>query len=150
MRPGPQDLLELAEHLSQREAGRPKQVSLRRAVSTAYYAVFHSLAHICAHELIGDSKPWNVYTPIYRLLDHGTAKRYFKRSDTAAALSPIGNTFILLQEARHAADYDPEPSFGRHQVRELCAQARFAVDTLGALSPEAKLFLAVGLIGKAR
>ena len=37
------DLLEQATYLSQREKTRPKQASLRRAVSAAYYAVFHLL-----------------------------------------------------------------------------------------------------------
>jgi hypothetical protein len=37
------DLLEQAHHLVTREEGEPKQASLRRAVSTAYYALFHLL-----------------------------------------------------------------------------------------------------------
>ena len=38
-----EDLLEQANHLARREKGKPKQASLRRAVSTAYYAAFHLL-----------------------------------------------------------------------------------------------------------
>ncbi len=38
-----QDLLDLADHLSRRERRKPRQASLRRAVSTAYYALFHLL-----------------------------------------------------------------------------------------------------------
>jgi uncharacterized protein (UPF0332 family) len=37
------DLLKQAYHLANRESGEPKQASLRRAVSTAYYALFHLL-----------------------------------------------------------------------------------------------------------
>jgi len=37
------DLLEQANHLARREQRKPKQARLRRAVSTAYYAVFHLL-----------------------------------------------------------------------------------------------------------
>src|SRR5216683_5954604 len=37
------DLLEQSYHLAHREATNPKQASLRRAVSTAYYALFHLL-----------------------------------------------------------------------------------------------------------
>jgi hypothetical protein len=40
----PNDLLEQALHLANREPKRPKQASLRRAVSTAYYALFHLLS----------------------------------------------------------------------------------------------------------
>ena len=37
------DLLEQADHLARRERKRPKQASLRRAVSAAYYGLFHLL-----------------------------------------------------------------------------------------------------------
>jgi len=37
------DLLEQAYHLARRERKNPTQASLRRAVSTAYYALFHLL-----------------------------------------------------------------------------------------------------------
>ncbi len=37
------DLLEQAKHLANREPRRPKQASLRRAISAAYYALFHLL-----------------------------------------------------------------------------------------------------------
>lgn len=39
----PDGLLEQAQHLVRREPKRPKQASLRRAISTAYYALFHLL-----------------------------------------------------------------------------------------------------------
>jgi hypothetical protein len=37
------DLLDQALHLAHRDPTRPKQANLRRAVSTAYYALFHLL-----------------------------------------------------------------------------------------------------------
>ena len=37
------DLLEQAEQLAQLDPRRPKQANLRRAVSSAYYALFHLL-----------------------------------------------------------------------------------------------------------
>jgi uncharacterized protein (UPF0332 family) len=39
----PDDLLEQANHLANREPELPRQASLRRAVSAAYYALFHLL-----------------------------------------------------------------------------------------------------------
>ena len=41
--PFPDDLLEQAYELAHKEPTNPKQASLRRAVSTAYYALFHLL-----------------------------------------------------------------------------------------------------------
>src|SRR5580658_10967433 len=44
------DLLEQAYHLARREPKRPRQASLRRAVSTSYYALFHLLlSHVTAN-----------------------------------------------------------------------------------------------------
>ena len=37
------DLLELAQHLAKLDSENPRQACLRRAVSTAYYALFHLL-----------------------------------------------------------------------------------------------------------
>ena len=39
----PDELLELARELANLHPGHPHQASLRRAVSTAYYALFHLL-----------------------------------------------------------------------------------------------------------
>lgn len=41
--PFPEDLLQQAYDLASKEPENPKQTSLRRAVSTAYYALFHLL-----------------------------------------------------------------------------------------------------------
>jgi len=41
----PDHLLEQAKHLAKREKKKPRQASLRRAVSTAYYSLFHLLIH---------------------------------------------------------------------------------------------------------
>ena len=38
-----QDLLEQSRHFANREPKRPRQASLRRAISTAYYALLHLL-----------------------------------------------------------------------------------------------------------
>ena len=40
-----QDLLKQAIQLARNESRKPKQASLRRAVSTAYYALFHFLIY---------------------------------------------------------------------------------------------------------
>lgn len=47
------ELLKIAAELAEREKGRPNYVSLRRSVSTAYYALFHAVADLCAKQLVG-------------------------------------------------------------------------------------------------
>ena len=53
----PQDLIDiamqLADGLGDGSRGRPKQIGLSRAVSCAYYAMFHTLASCCGDTLIG-------------------------------------------------------------------------------------------------
>jgi hypothetical protein len=147
------DLLDIAVHLAQLEEGKPRQASLRRAISSAYYALFHALAALCANQLVGYSKPWNVYVPIYRTLDHGKAKDVFKRmlAGHGADTASIGQTFILLQERRHAADYDPSPlRIGRAETRDLIEQARLAISRLGTLREDERLLIVTQLIARTR
>jgi len=48
-----QDLLRQANHLATYEGANPSQASLRRAVSTAYYALFHLLIEDAAQRWQG-------------------------------------------------------------------------------------------------
>lgn len=149
------DLLDLAEHLARRDRGRPKHVSLKRAISSAYYALFHALAFLCADQLVGWGRPWNAFTPIYRSLDHGTAKKLLEKNRAERAFGPevadIGKTFAFLQEWRPTADYDPGPwELGRTETLQFIDMARQAVQALRALPSETKLLLAVHLVARPR
>jgi uncharacterized protein (UPF0332 family) len=149
------DLLTLAEDLAQQDSGRPKQASLRRAVATACYALFHALAKMCADQLVGFSKPWDVYTPIYRSIDHGGARKVLReaRKDSAGAtaVGAIGVIFSRLYDKRIEADYVPEPfKYSRREVKDLIQEARDAIGSIESLSPETKLRLAVQFVTKSR
>ena len=149
------DLLEQAEHLARREPGRPRQVSLRRAVSAAYYAVFHALAALCANTLVGYQRPWSVYVPMYRSLDHGSIKRVQRSDPRKAFLSTdchrVLDIAVQLQDRRHVADYDPQPGqFGRYEVLDDVARAREAVRLLASLPFDDRMRLSVHLIAKQR
>lgn len=148
------DLLDIAGDLARREqAGRPRQASLRRAISTAYYALFHASAYLCADELVGWNKSWEVFTPIYRSLDHGRAKDVFKRisAQHGPHMAVIGQTFILLQERRHIADYDPSPfPFGRAETLDLIEQVRQAITQIDAMADDERLFVATQLVARTR
>ena len=65
------DLLEQALHLSRRERRRPRQASLHRAISAAYYSLFHLLIHDATTLLV--SMP-SQRTRFSRAFDHGTMK----------------------------------------------------------------------------
>ena len=51
----PYHLLEQADALTGLDAGRPRGANLRRAVSSAYYAVFHHRIEAAAAQLLGTS-----------------------------------------------------------------------------------------------
>lgn len=92
---------------------RPKQANLRRAVSAAYYAVFHELALTCANALVGTNKSNRsnkAWVEVYRGLEHGATKKACQRARRVGfpqEIKDFADAFEQLQEARHAADYDP-------------------------------------------
>ena len=125
----------------------------RRAVSTAYYAVFHSLAKVCTKVLIADTRT-DEYVRIYRALDHGPLKNAFSTGPLKdrAQLREIGNIVILLQSERHKADYLPPTRgiFTRKRAQELVDQARDVVAKIEAPDEPDQVTLAAHLLFKNR
>ena len=149
------ELVELAAQLARLDKGKPRQASLRRSISTAYYALFHALCDASVTALIGRGKrPGSVTTPIYRMLDHGAAKRVLLRfqfkKDANNDVQLIADAFIVLQEARLEADYDPSARFEREEALDLAAKAALAIHVLRHLTPDVRLDLVVQLISKQR
>jgi hypothetical protein len=150
------DLLEIADMLAAREEDRPKQASLKRAVSTAYYALFHALSDLCGSELIGKPSPrtWVNYRIIDRSLDHGSTRNILDPKKEAISRDPEINVIALafsnLQHERHIADYDPEFTLSRANALELVAQSRGAIRTLRSLSRAKRKSLAAQLIARPR
>lgn len=121
------DFVSTARRLAESAAvGRPPETDLRRAVSTAYYALFHCMAACCANMLVGGvgaarSRP--AWRQVYRGLQHRTARR--RCEDRIITRFPVeiqdlANLFIAMQKKRHRADYDPDPSlsFSRPAVMQ--------------------------------
>lgn len=153
------DLVDIAAELLQSPSGRRKQAAFKRAVSTAYYALFHALAYNCVDSLLGwrmhADNYWDVVTPLYRLIDHGSAKKVFLQVKNDPASSPelrrVGVAFTELQADRMLADYDPRPGlFGRGDALQRIEQARDAIQDLRSLSADIRRTLAVQLISKQR
>jgi hypothetical protein len=127
----PEHLLEQARHLAKRERTRPRQASLRRALSTAYYALFHFLIREAVRQL-GPNLSEENFNRAYRWFDHGAMYRVARAfsqeivripnsKDVLVQSNSRGVQFIALhfaelQELRHSADYDPGASFLRADV----------------------------------
>ena len=153
----PDHLIELAEQILQIGTGKRRQATINRAVSTAYYALFHALAAECAARTVGvprSHRYWQIVTPIHRALDHGYTRKVFERlvkdHMTPDLLKQVGDTFLDLQSARHSADYDPSSRQSRQKAADLIAETRQAMDALRSLPREDRLILAVQLITKPR
>jgi uncharacterized protein (UPF0332 family) len=102
-------------------ARRPRQADLKRAVSTAYYALFGFLAKECADLLVGKGKARKLpcWRHVHRALDHGFAKgacNEVANLKFPAEIVQFANTFIQTQEQRHTADYDPDSRFARAEA----------------------------------
>jgi hypothetical protein len=78
---------------------------------------------------------------LYRKLVHGEAKKCCQNLKAIEAISPAltgpAQQFVLLQEKRHRADYDPAYRPRKSSVLNDIAQAATAIDTIDTL-PEAK------------
>ena len=118
--PFPEDLLQQAYDLANKEATDPKQASLRRAVSTAYYALFHLLVD----EAVGKWAVERQRSILARTFEHGKMKgicdEVMKSVKGGGSLPPELNTvahiFIQLQQHRHTADYDNSKQWSRTDV----------------------------------
>lgn len=165
-------LLELALDLAQLDRRRPRQASLRRAVSTAYYALFHLLIRSAVEAQVG-------FGPTSTHRDIGeTVARWFTHAQIAAicrqfsgplvpsklrkalpglaqgvAASPelqgVAQAFLELQEARHDADYNSAARYSRQEVLTLVSQTERAFRDWSdaAADPFRPIFLLLMLTG---
>ncbi len=74
----PRDLLAQARFLATKEPRRPKDASLRRAVSTAYYALFHLLTEEASRFLISGSDRDSLRNLVARGFTHSEMGRTAK------------------------------------------------------------------------
>ncbi|MBY0508123.1 MAG: hypothetical protein K2X03_29690 [Bryobacteraceae bacterium] len=130
----PEDLLEQAQHLAKRERKRPRQASLRRAVSSSYYALFHLLI---SETVRNWRRPQERFT-LARMFEHGgmskvcAKKRDDLRAYFGASVPPapgpefdrnrhllnVAETFVEMLQHRQTADYDGAKVWSRVEVQE--------------------------------
>ena len=153
------DLLKQASLLATREPKRPSQASLRRAVSAAYYALFHLLVHDATRLMLRGNARAPIRHTLGRAFRHSTMKTVAQRFATSTpptkleralnaqpiqpALADVATTFGDLQQARHEADYDLGRRFSRAEVLHLIDRTEQAFDNWHAVrgSIQAEAFL---------
>lgn len=119
----PDHLFEQATKLITIQAGSPRQVDIRRAISASYYAMFHAIIAAAADQFIGvTNRDTSRYGLVYRSVSHAwlrdlcrevqkpTLSNRFKPHAPGNGFGPniaaFAKAFVELQEKRHAADYD--------------------------------------------
>jgi hypothetical protein len=119
----PDHLFEQANKLITIQAGPPRQVDIRRAISAAYYAMFHATITAAADQFIGvTNRDTSRYGLVYRSVSHAWLRdlcrevqkpnliNRFRPHAPGNGFGPNITTFaaavVELQEKRHAADYD--------------------------------------------
>jgi uncharacterized protein (UPF0332 family) len=141
------DLLAQARSLATSDPKKPKQANLRRAVSSAYYALFHFLSEEAAKNFVGAGPQVRMRRDLARrAVAHTRLKdvcQEFLKPTPRDLLKPYwapagirGNNdiatvcqnLISLQEFRHVADYDFSVSVSRSQALDACDNATEAME----------------------
>ena len=141
-------LLTVAAQLAEApQRGRPQQARLRRAVSTAYYALFHRLVSGATDLLAGGpARGTRRYLIVYRSFEHRRMADVCRQIVNGNLRTEAGGCFhgtihecatifIELQENRHEADYDPFAHIVLSDAKTAVAKATAAIQMLNN-SPE--------------
>ena len=157
----PSDLLLIAHQLASglvgSRRGRPRQAELRRAVSTVYYALFHTLARCGADLVAGSTKQHrsqSAWQQAYRALDHGeTRKRCAPQTRLAEfpiEIQDFAASFVRMQRLRHWADYDPLSMFKRSLVLQWIEETDNAISGFNSVARAERKAFAVFVLLKHR
>jgi uncharacterized protein (UPF0332 family) len=163
-----EELLEHARFLANLDPRATTQANIRRAISAAYYAVFHLLAAEVAAQVSPDV-PRGLRERTQRALNHTHMLKVAKAFSQPGAkrakdlpddvvlpdpismeLASIADIFQELQEARHTADYDVLKQFDPDDAVTLVRKAERVFDNWKTErgSSNAPVFLAAMTFGK--
>jgi hypothetical protein len=153
-------LLAQARHLATRDQRRPQQANLRRAVSAAYYSLFHFLVERASRFLVGGSGDRDLFRKVLsRAFSHSemasACKSFAGGSLPASVLQRMGpipiprelqqlaELFSNAQDVRHLADYDLAESFRRSDVLLLIDDIQQRIDDWPSIEsqPATRIFL---------
>jgi hypothetical protein len=139
------DLLRQARHLANLETRRPRQASLRRAVSAAYYSLFHLLVDEATGMMFGQGGSRRRFRDVLaRGFSHGSMAAICKSFVGGNLPAPISSVvaplpippdlqtvaanFRRLQEERHRADYNRALPFSKAETLNLLQDTADAVE----------------------
>ena len=151
------DLLDQASTLAELDPMKPKQASLRRAISAAYYSVFYLLIDDGARRITTNAtlQPFvarsfqhtSVKDAANKIIDQSKASPPWPAplftTSIEAELIRVCTTFVDLQSLRYSADYNTAVSFKRAEVVAAISRAQAAHQNWALLrsSENATVFL---------
>jgi uncharacterized protein (UPF0332 family) len=150
------DLLIQSQTLLRKEPRRPRQASLRHAISSAYYALFHMLiadgskivtANEIVRGLVARTFVHGVMKKAAAAFSSGTLPRRLASVNLQGAIPPqlqsVATALVDLQEARHDADYNTVRRFTRSEACDVIDRASLAISDWRRIRghEHAKLFL---------
>ena len=135
-------------------AGQPSQEALRRAISTAYYAMFHALATSNADLIVGPRTSANEsnWIATYRSLRHYRAENPL-HGWPHLFNPPLRNfAFVIgvIKAERENADYNPAANFPQNQVIDWIDLAERAIMDFNATSPQERAMVAIATLAGRR
>lgn len=165
--PLPSELLDTAKLLLTARDGPPTDADLRRSISTAYYAVFHSVLTAGADRFFGAHNRGEVgYRLLYRAYDHGRMKsrceqvakekldrseqERFGRAAFHADLVDFAQAFKRLQASRERADYDPGADPTVAEAQAAIRDAERAIASLASAPEDERSDLLALMLGGGR
>ena len=134
--------------------GQPSQEALRRAVSTAYYAMFHALATSNADLIVGTKVQVNQsnWIATYRSLRHFRAENPLHGWPHLFSL-PVQNFAVVIgsiKTERENADYNPVVNFAQNQVITWIDRAEQAIIAFNTASPQERSMVAIATLAGQR
>ena len=157
----PRDLIRIARQLASGvtggRRGRPRQAELRRAVSAAYYALFHHLALCCADRLAGSTRAnrnESAWRQTYRALEHGHARNQCDNQSAMRAfpaeIRVFARRFVYMQGQRQQADYSPTATYSRRWVMQIVDETEEALTSLESSSSTDRRAFAIHVLFRRR
>jgi uncharacterized protein (UPF0332 family) len=155
------ELLETANYLLRQNNRNPSDAAIRRAISTAYYALFHRLIESATASVLGMPDQQQA---VARSFDHGKMRRVCEAvtaktvppgvaavlgAPVTAEVTKVAEAFAELQDRRHDADYNLARSFAKREARDFVDQVAEAFEAWKKVSTATTSpFLLLLLIGE--
>jgi hypothetical protein len=145
----------------------PNEVDFRRAISAAYYGLFHAVLTAAADQALGFQFRWHrIYSYVYRSVSHTSLREVCEAINKSALpakfrpFAPEGGfdnhlrqfaaVVVELQEKRYIADYDPVATVPKSDAETVIRMARAALTRFYTADPEHKVIFLTLLLFRSR